>query len=325
MIKWSSHLPYDPLPQLLDPNDPALDFHARRDLLDERRLARRRLWELPEPRLLLARQTASGAWEYPKKGSAREPYNNYAVLETWRSLNTLVMMFAFDRSHPAIERAAKYLFTCQSSQGDLRGILGNQHMPYYHSAILEVLVRSGFADDRRVRLGLDWLLTMRQNDGGWIIPTQAVPWSKRTHAFWRGAPRPPDRALSFSHMATAMVLRGLVAHSAYRRRREVQAACELLKARMFQPDRYGDRQGREYWVKFQYPFWWPNILTVLDLLHGAGFRAEDEHIRPALQWFAAHQRRDGVWDTGYGHGRRAARSERWVALAVCRVLRAYLG
>jgi Squalene-hopene cyclase C-terminal domain len=321
---WKSFLRDDPLPRLLEADDPALTWHVRHDLLDERREARRRLWELPEPRQLLARQRSSGAWEYPKKGSARQPYNNFAVLETWRSLGVLVAMYAFDRSHPAIERAAAYLFTCQTREGDLRGILGNQYMPYYHSTIMELLVRAGFAHDEHVRRGLDWLLTVRQDDGGWIVPTQAVPASRRTHRYWRGAPLPPNRSLPFSHMATGMALRGLVAHPAYRRRREVRAACEILKARMFQPDRYGDRQGREYWLKFQYPFWWPNILTVLDMLHRVGFTAEDEHVQLALQWFATHQRRDGVWDTGYGHGRRAARTENWVALAVCRVLRAFL-
>ncbi len=157
-------------------------------------------------------------------------------------------------------------------------------MPYYHSVIMELLVMAGFADDRHVRRGLDWLLTMRQDDGGWIIPAQALPASKKTHRFWRGAPLPPDRALPFSHLATGMVLRGLVAHPAYRARPEVRAACMLLKGRMFEPDRYNDRRGSEYWLKFGYPFWWPNILTVLDLLAWVGVTADDREVAKALAW-----------------------------------------
>jgi hypothetical protein len=235
------------------------------------------------------------------------------------------MMYALDRSHPAMKRAAAYLFSCQSPQGDLRGILGNQYMPYYHSVIMELLVVAGYAGDRHVRRGLDWLLSMRQDDGGWIVPTQAVPSSKRSHAFWRGAPLPPNRALPFSHMASGMALRALVAHPAYRTRPEVRAACMLLKGRMFEPDRYNDRRGREYWLKFQYPFWWPNILTVLDMLARVGVTSDDSQVATALTWFHDHQRADGMWDTGYGHGSRAARAEAWVALSVCRVLRAVLG
>ncbi len=325
MASWKSWLRYDPTPHLLGADDPALAFFVRRDLLGERPRGRRLLWDLPEVKSLLARQRPGGAWIYPKKGSAREPYNNFDLLETWRSLGVLVDMYGMDRSHPAIKHAAAYIFSCQTKPGDLRGILGNQHMPYYHSVIMERLVRAGFVRERAILRGLDWLLDVRQDDGGWIVPTQAVPWSKRTHSFWRGRPLPPDRSLPFSHMATSMALRGLVAHPAYRRRREVRAACEILKARMFQRDRYGDRQGREYWLKFGFPFWWPNILTVLDMLQRVGFAADDEHVHPALMWFLSHQLRDGLWDTGYGHGNRAARNERWVALAVCRVLRAYLG
>jgi len=166
---------------------------------------------------------------------------------------------------------------------------------------------------------------MRQDDGGWIIPAQAVPASKKTHRFWRGAPLPPDRTLPFSHLATGMVLRGLVTHPAYRARPEVRAACMLLKGRMFEPDRYNDRRGREYWLKFGYPFWWPNILTVLEMLARLGVTSDDREVAKALAWFLDHQRGDGLWDTGYGHGSRAARNEYWVALSICQVLRAFLG
>lgn len=323
MSAWRTSLRVDPVPQLLKAPDPALVFFVRRDVLDEPQPEPHALWDLPEARRVLARQRTSGAWEYPKKGGALQPYNNFAVLETWRSLGILIDMYAFNRSHPAIERAADYLYSCQSPQGDLRGILGNQYMPYYHSAIMELLVKAGFANDRHVRRGLDWLLTMRQDDGGWIIPAQGVPASKKTHRFWRGAPLPPDRALPFSHLATGMVLRGLVAHPAYRARPEVRAAGMLLKGRMFEPDRYNDRRGREYWLKFGYPFWWPNILTVLEMLARLGVTSDDREVAKALAWFLDHQRADGLWDTGYGHGRRAARIEYWVALSICRVLRAY--
>jgi hypothetical protein len=325
MSTWRTSLRYDPVPRLLNAPDPALIFFVRRDVLDEPQPEFRSLWDLPEAQRLLARQRQSGAWEYPKKGGALQPYNNFAVLETWRSLGILIDMYAYDRSHPAIEHAAAYLYSCQSPQGDLRGILGNQYMPYYHSAIMEILVKAGFADDRRVRRGLDWLLTMRQDDGGWIIPAQALPASKKTHRFWRGAPLPPDRALPFSHLATGMGLRGLVAHPAYRARPEVRAACMLLKSRMFEPDRYNDRRGREYWLKFQYPFWWPNILTVLEMVARLGVTSHDSEVAKALAWFLDNQRADGLWDTGYGHGSRAARMECWVALSICRVLRAFLG
>ena len=165
------------------------------------------LWELPEPQRLLRKQQADGSWRYPGGNPASTPGSNYAVLETFRSLAILVEKFGFDRSHLAVRVAAEYLFSCQTAEGDLRGILGNQYMPYYHAAILELLIKAGYAEDARVIRGLEWLLAMRQADGGWIVPVQAVPAKERTRDLWPGRAIPPDRSRPFSHLATGMVLR----------------------------------------------------------------------------------------------------------------------
>lgn len=111
------------------------------------------LWALPEPQRLLRKQQADGAWRYPGGNPATTSGGNYAVLETFRSLGILVEKFGFDSSHPAIRIAAEYLFSCQTAEGDLRGILGNQYMPYYHAAILELLIVAGYAEDARVICG----------------------------------------------------------------------------------------------------------------------------------------------------------------------------
>ena len=92
-------------------------------------------------------------------------------METYRNLRTLVEVYGFTRDHSTMREAAQFVFSCQTKEGDIRGILGNQYMPYYHGAILELLVKAGFGDDPRLIFGLDWLLSMRQDDGGWIVPT----------------------------------------------------------------------------------------------------------------------------------------------------------
>ncbi|MGW8251358.1 MAG: prenyltransferase/squalene oxidase repeat-containing protein, partial [Anaerolineales bacterium] len=101
------------------------------------------------------------------------------------------------------------------------GILGNQYMPYYHGAILELLVKAGYGDDTRLVRGLDWLLTVRQEDGGWVVPAQLVPAREKTSQLWLGPALPPDRSKPSSHLATGMTLRAFVAHPAYRGRSDV--------------------------------------------------------------------------------------------------------
>ena len=155
--RWIQALAHDPLPPLLEWRDPALGYLARRDLLDEPVGPAETLWELEKPASLLKKQQPDGAWRYPGKSYDPENGTNYDLLETFRNLRVLVHMWTFDSRHAAIPRAADYIFSYQTEEGDVRGILGNQYMPYYFGAMLELLIRVGLVEDARVIRGLDWL------------------------------------------------------------------------------------------------------------------------------------------------------------------------
>jgi hypothetical protein len=320
---WISTLPFDPLQALLGWGDPALSYFTRQELLAEASPPLTSLWELPPARRLLDRQQADGSWRYPGASHSPSAGTNYDLLETYRILRLLVDMYAFGREHPVIHRAAEYLFSCQAEEGDIRGILGRQYMPYYHGAILALLIKAGYEADERVIKGLDWLLANRQDDGGWLVPAQLVPARQKTADFWQASPLPPDRTRPHAHLATGMVLRAFAAHPAYSRRPEVLAAGVCLEQRLFQADKYNDRQAPAYWLKFQYPFWWTSLLTALDSLSRLGFSPRDVPIARGLAWFTANQDPDGLWETGYGSGKRAGENRAWVALAVCRVLKRF--
>jgi hypothetical protein len=310
MHNWLDGLPLNPLPSLLASADQALLFFVRRDLLDKDPGPVQALWERPFAARILRKQRANGAWRYPGQGPDRFPYVNYDLLETYRNLGFLVDMAGFNRSHPAIEKAAGYLLVCQTEEGDIRGILGNQTMPYYHGVILELLIKAGYADDPRVKKGLTWLLSVRQDDGGWVVPAQTVPPHTKTQELWTS-----------SHLATGMALRAIAAHPDFKASEQARAAGDLLKSRFFQADKYNDRRGPGYWVKFQYPFWWTNLLTALDTLSMLGHAPDDAAIREGVAWFTRNQQADGLWSTGYGSGAKAGPTRLWVGLAVCRVLR----
>jgi hypothetical protein len=331
MDTWREQLMFDPIPSLLAGGDHALSFFVKRDLLGEEAGSSEALWEMPVPRRLAGKQQEDGSWRYP--GRNRDVYRetNYDLLETFRNGGQLVQMYGFTRQHPAIERAAEYLFSCQTEEGDLRGILGTQYMPYYHGVITELLIVAGYGDDPRVERGLDWLLSVRQEDGGWLIPVQAVPAKEKTRDLWSAPPVSPDRSLPFSHLATGMVLRAFAVHPRYRHLPEVRVTGERLKARFFRADKYNDRKAPLYWTKFQYPFWWTNILTALDSLSLMGFAPDDRDIQEGLAWFQANQQENGMWKTSYEQAKRkkVSRKEQmaslWVSLAACRVLKRFYG
>jgi hypothetical protein len=322
--QWIHGLTTNPLPALLAWKEPALVYFVQRDLLAANVGPVERLWELPEPIRLVGKQQANGSWHYPGKSDHPASNANYDLLETYRSLRLLVEMYGFQRAHPTLARAAEYVFSCQTDEGDIRGILGNQYMPYYHGAILELLIKAGYAKDPRTEKGLQWLLAMRQADGGWIIPAQLVPARQKTDQLWSGTPLLHDRSRPHAQLATGMVLRAFAAHPDYHQRPEVIAAGELLKERFFRADKYNDRKAPSYWLKFQFPFWWPNLLTALDTLSRLGFDRNEDQIACGLDWFLANQSTDGLWETGYGSGRGAEGMRRWVGLAICRVLKRFL-
>lgn len=326
---WTQRLREDPISSLLFANEPALEYFVRRDLLDQHPGPVETLWELPPVRKILKRQQDDGSWRYPGSNRQRYPEINYDLLETFRQLGILVVKYGFDRRHPAIDSAAAYLFSCQTDEGDIRGILGTQYMPYYHAVIAELLIKAGYGDRSNLETGLHWLLSMRQDDGGWIVPLQAVPPGEKTREMWSAPPVQPDRSRPFSHLATGMVLRAFAVHPHYRHREEVTIACDRLKSRFFRPDKYNDRKAPRYWYKFQFPFWWTNILTALDTLSLIGYSRQDEDVQKALHWFVDNQQPDGLWKTSYEqakHQEPAAREHeamRWVSLAICRVLKRF--
>ena len=197
MPQWLSRLRRDPVPVLLTADDLALIYFVRRDLCGEEIGAITSSWELLEPRRLLRKQRTDGSWRYAGGNPETSSGSNYAVLETYRSLGVLVEMYGLDRSHPKLAAAAEYIFSCQTAEGDIRGVLGNQYMPYYHAAILELLIKAGYADDARVTRGLEWLLSVRQTDGGWIVPMQPCRPGNAAATSGQGRPcRPTGRGLS---------------------------------------------------------------------------------------------------------------------------------
>ncbi len=311
----------DPLAALLAWDDPALGYFVRRDLLGEDAPPVETLWNLRGARTLVGKQQPDGSWPYPGKSYDPASNTNYDLLETYRTLGVLVEMYGFQREHLSLQKAAEYIFSLQTDEGDVRGIIGNQYMPYYFGAILSLLIKADYAADPRVEKGLAWLLSVRQDDGGWLIPAQLVPPSQKTKELWHGKALPTDPSKPSSHIATDMVLRAFAAHPDYRAHPAVLAAARWLKGRIFLADKYNDRRGAGYWLKFQYPFWWHSLVASLDSLSWLGFDGRDGDAARGLAWLAGNQADDGLWETGYGSGARSDENRAWVGLSICRVLR----
>ncbi|MGA9388275.1 MAG: hypothetical protein WBV70_05570 [Candidatus Bathyarchaeia archaeon] len=224
------------------------------------------------------------------------------------------------------------MFSCQTEDGDIRGFLANQYATYYTGATIALLVRARYEDDRRVEKGFKWLLSMRQDDGGWTIPILTHRFDRQTMyklTSQYAEPVEPDRSKPFSHNWTDMVLRAFAAHPKYRKSKEARIAGDLLKSSFFQPDFYSSYRSASYWVRFQ--FWWPNLLTALDSLSLMDFSMDDQHIQRALKWFVDHQEPDGLWKTTYVKGKKETGNREnkelklWLSLAISRIFKRLAG
>jgi len=302
----------------------AINYFARRDLLEEAVEKIENLWQLPPVKKLLSKQLANGAWKYPGGGRthlrAAEDYNQ---IETFRTLGELVEKYGVDKRHPAIEKTAKYLFSCQTEEGDFRGIYGTQYTPNYSAAIMELLIKAGYGADSHIEKGFQWLLSVRQNDGAWAIPLRTAI-AKFSSDNMKGDTVKPNRAKPFSHLVTGVVLRAFAVHDKHRTSKEARAAGELLASRFFKKDAYPDRQSIDFWLKFSYPFWFTDLLSSLDSLSLMEFSVDNPQIKRALDWFTERQRDDGAWELTLLRNKDKDLSL-WLSLAICRVFKRFYG
>lgn len=325
---WQKQLKHNPVPALLTAENKAIVYFTKRVLLGEKTEPVNSVWELPQAQKILQKQQPDGSWKRSGKVKEVYPPNHYELVETFKNFRQFVEEYAFTKHSPAIVKTAEFLFTFQTEEGDFRGFIGNQYAPYYTGYLLSLLIMAGYGNDPRTEKGLNWLLSMRQIDGGWTIPMLTHKLNKEdqnriTSEF--SEPLQPDRTKPFSHNWTDMALRAFVVHPVYRKFQGVVAAGRLLKSSLFQPDNYGSYHDPAYWTRFT--FWWPNLLTALESLRPLRFPASDPDIKKALDWFVENQQPDGLWKIEQDKEIKDSQKEDqlWLSLRICRMLKKYYG
>lgn len=307
---------YDPVAPLLSSAHEPIRYWARRDLLRARVGPVDGLWDDPALGKLLRAQRADGSWRYRGGSEHLRARSGYDQLETYRWLGELVEKYGMTHRHGSLARAAEFLLGFQTDEGDIRGIYGTQYSPNYSAAIVELLVKAGFGDDRRVRRVFDWLAATRQDDGGWAIPLRT---RGRTFSCLGDTTITADRTKPSSHLVTGVVLRAFAVHPRRRRGAVARHGASLLAASLFNRDRYPDRAAPDFWTRCGFPFWHTDVIAALDTLGRIGHPASDPQVRRALAWLAGRQRPDGSFELTLLRTRDKALPQ-WLGLAICRAV-----
>ena len=298
---------------LLGTGNEALVAFTKRKLLEED-VDIEELWTLPRVKKTLEKQQSNGSWNYPnKKASLRSP-TNYNQYQTYKTTAELVEFYGLNKKHEAIRKAADYLFSFQTEEGEFRGIYGSQYSPNYSASITEFLIKAGY-DNTRIEKSLNWLLRMRQDDGGWAIPFRTR--KRELGALNEKETIEPDRTKPFSHLATGIVLRPFSLKTEYRGK--VKDAGMLLAGRVFTRDMYPDRIGAEYWTKFTYPYHWTDILSTIDTLTFLGIKKHPK-INEIRDWFEKHRQENGIYDVNVMAGAKYRDVKCWITLEYLNVL-----
>ncbi len=322
MTSWQKELKVDPVPELLSLENEAVKYFTIRDLLDKKVEPIEILWKLPEVEKILKKQQSDGSWEYSGGNKHIRSQENYNQIETYRILRDLVEKYGFTRKHEAIGKTAEFFFRFQTEEGDFRGIYGNQYTTTYSGAIMELLIKSGYQNDPHILKGFDWLLSIRQYDGGWAIPLRTA--GKKLDALNGPELIQPIKSKPFSHLVTGMVLRAFAAHPEYRKSESAEKAGQLLISRFFKSDKYSDRRDKNFWEKVSYPFWFTDIISALDSISFIGFTKDNFQIAEALEWLKNQQTKEGLFDVKIVRGADKDLPY-WICLAVCRLFKRYYG
>lgn len=321
MADWKKSLKFDPIPRLTSSESKPIHYFVKRDLLDEDPKEIEILWDIAEVQKILKKQQENGSWKYPAGKKDMRSQENYDQIETYRQLGFLIEKYGLNNKHTSIKHAAEFLFSFQTEQGDIRGIYGNQYSPNYTAGIMEILIKAGYEDDLRIKKSFDWLLSVRQDDGGWAIPirTNNAKWSEVMND---PEPLEPNRVKPYSHLITGIVLRAFAAHIKYRKSEEARLAGDLLISRFFKPDKYPDRRAADYWTRVSFPFWFTDIISSLDSLYYLGFTSDNPQIDKAFNVLMERQMENGLWDLKLLKTKDKD-LPLWIALAICRIFKNY--
>ncbi|HEV2225271.1 MAG TPA: hypothetical protein VGR56_00540 [Nitrososphaerales archaeon] len=321
-MSWKGQLKYDPVPSLMASKNEAIRHLAARELMDTFPKPVSQLWALPRCRKIIEKQQPDGSWEYHGGREHIRSREDYDQIETYRVLRILVEEFGVNCNLPVFSEAAEFLFGHQTDEGDFRGICGNQYVPYYSAAMMELLIKGGYSTDPRIERGFRWLASCRQDDGGWAFPMRTVGRRLGSETFAMQTIQ-PDKTEPFSHLITGMVLRAFAAHPSHRKSEVARAAAALLPSRFFQADKYPDRRTSNFWTSFSYPFWFTDLISSLDSISLLGLSANSPKIHGALRWFVARQKKDGQWKLRLRAMAREEEPNAWISLAVSRIFKRF--
>jgi hypothetical protein len=341
MKDWRTCLNGDPLPWLLEPDNPSVRYFALTDLLD-------RLRDDPEVVAIKAKINASrpvkaildamhpgGYWFKPGPG-----YSPKYRSTVWSVI--FLDQLGADGSDPLVRAACEYVLSHTQAPNGGFGCSGSANAPHppnsaaihcLNGNLLRAMLGLGLGDDERVARAIEW-------------QARSITGDKFSDYYKSGTTGPGFACFANYGQPCAWgaikALRALARVPENKRTPQVKKAIRvgvkfLLSRDPAQADYpTGDGRISSSWFKLGFPSGYvadvlQNIEALVELGHGRDPLkwTYGKRLRPAIEWLLSKQDKDGRWKNQYSYsGKLWADIEprgnvsKWVTLRACRVLRA---
>ncbi|MEW6231769.1 MAG: prenyltransferase/squalene oxidase repeat-containing protein [Chloroflexota bacterium] len=270
----------DPLPWLLEPENPSVRYWTLTDILHrpaddpEVHAARATISTYPPVAELLAAQKPDGYW-VKRDYYLPKNYGTFWVLSVLADLGLTA-----ENEH--VRRGCQFLFAQQREHGGFcrhRHIPGQgniwkaQAEPCTQARIVRFLIQFGYADDPRTQAAVDWLLATQRDDAMWLC----------SHAGRRGCLR-----ATLDYLRVAALDPATAAHPATAR------AAAVVYDLLMEP-RMGRYHVGDLWMILEYPYFGYSVISALEALARLGYRPEQPKVAVATEYLLSRQLPDGTW------------------------------
>ena len=279
-MSWEGRLKADPIPRLLEAENPSVRYWTLCDILDrpaddaEVRQAREAILTYPPVAELLASQKRDGYWV--KRDYYLPKFNG-----TFWTLTVLADL-GLTAETEQIRRACEFMFTFQRENGAFcrrRYVSGKGTVwaenpgPCTHARIVRFLIQFGYGGDARTRAGVRWLLENQRDDDMWHCqPKHRYGCLRATLDYLRAAVLDAEMR---AHPATT---------------RGGAAVRDLLMS-----PRMGRYHVSDSWTVLEYPYFDYGLISALDALARCGYAVEDPKVAETVDYLLGRQLPDGAW------------------------------
>jgi hypothetical protein len=332
-MDWRTHLNDDPLPWLLEPDNPSVRYFTLTDLLDRPPddpdvVAAKSAINTGRPvKNILDAMYPDGYWVKP--GAGYSPKYRSTV---WSVM--FLDQLGADGSDPRIQAACEYVlshtqapnggFGCSSVDAPHPPNSATLHCP--NGNLLRAMLDFGLGEDERVQRAIEW-------------QTRSITGDKFNEYYKSGTTGPGfGCAMSYGQpcaWGAIKALRALTRIPTEQRTPQVKKAIKvgvefLLSRDPAQADYpIGDGRISANWFKLGFPSgYMADVLQNLEVLIELGHK-RDKRLRPAIEWLLTQQNARGRWKNQHSYSgtlwvniESQGSVSKWVTLRGCRVLKA---